>query len=224
MQEIRLTQLQPVLSLVVNVGVVGMDLPNQCKLRLQVVQEFHQGGDVERVDLLLADIDHFKKVNDNYGHHIGDMVIKHFATSIAQSVRSTDFVARYGGEEFAVVLPSASIGNAIGVAERVRQSLAQTSWAGILPASANNPTGSFGIAEVLDGETPAQLFERADRMLYSAKRLGRDRIEHDSAALAEHDRKGTSGNSDRSIIAHSEQLFECRSSEVQCVLKSAKNA
>lgn len=176
------------------------------------------------VCLLLADIDHFKKINDTYGHQVGDMVIKHFAAVIAQSVRSTDFVARFGGEEFSVILPKASVGNALGVAERVRQSLAQTSWAGTLPSGAKRPTASFGIAEILDDETPGQLFERADRMLYSAKRLGRDRIEHDSTVVSERDRNGVHREPTGNALIQSEQPAGCQIAEIKSSLRGAGHA
>jgi diguanylate cyclase len=134
--------------------------------------------------LIVADIDHFKTVNDNFGHQVGDAVLKEFAQALDKSVRSTDMVARYGGEEFAIALPRTSMGNAIEVAERMRRSLQGGSWA-CLPSGSRAPTGSFGVAEIVDGDTPGELFERADRMLYAAKRTGRDRVVHDSAAMVE---------------------------------------
>jgi diguanylate cyclase len=134
--------------------------------------------------LIVVDIDHFKAVNDKFGHQVGDAVLREFSQALDKSVRSTDMVARYGGEEFAIALPRTSMGNAIEVAERMRRSLQGASWA-CLPSGSRAPTGSFGVAEIVDGETPGELFERADRMLYAAKRAGRDRVVHDSAAMAE---------------------------------------
>lgn len=126
--------------------------------------------------LVMADIDHFKSVNDNYGHSMGDEVLKAFAALLVRNVRSTDLVARFGGEEFAIVLPRTPMGNAYEIAERVRSSFQSADWNAYSPTPAvGKLTASFGIAEVRDGEGPTSLIGRADKKLYEAKSTGRNR-------------------------------------------------
>ncbi len=123
---------------------------------------------------MMADIDHFKTINDKFGHRTGDAVLRQFAELLGEMVRSTDLVARYGGEEFAIVLPRAPLGNAYEIAERIRKTVEARAW--------DNPdkidlslTSSFGIADIRDGETATDLINRADQMLYEAKKRGRNR-------------------------------------------------
>jgi len=126
--------------------------------------------------LIMTDIDHFKVVNDTYGHSAGDKVLKAFADLISTSVRANDLVARYGGEEFAIVLPRTATGNAFDIAERIR---AKFELGGgnddSVALELGRLTASFGVAEIRDGEAPSALIERADQMLYEAKRKGRNR-------------------------------------------------
>lgn len=123
--------------------------------------------------VMLVDIDHFKLVNDRYGHLAGDVVLKRVADGIAANVRETDAVGRYGGEEFLVLLPGASGADVAHVAERVRSGVAQGSstQAGQLPASV-----SIGWAQcvVRNPSGGAELIHRADEALYRAKGDGRD--------------------------------------------------
>lgn len=126
--------------------------------------------------LIMTDIDHFKKVNDTYGHAAGDRVLKEFADLLARNARKSDLVARYGGEEFAVVLPMTSMGDAFGLAERVRRILEQQGGPNKRAAKEfGRLTASFGVAEIRDGEPPSALIQRADQMLYEAKNKGRNR-------------------------------------------------
>lgn len=126
--------------------------------------------------LVIADIDHFKRVNDTYGHAVGDQVLKVVAGALAAERRTTDFVARLGGEEFALLLPQTDEGGAVEVAERVRarvQSLQALTTAGEVTV-----TASFGVAlYVARSGRGAVLFDRADAALYAAKHGGRNRIE-----------------------------------------------
>lgn len=134
------------------------------------------------VSLLLIDLDHFKRVNDTFGHQVGDHVLRRVADIIAESVRSFDRVARYGGEELAVILPEASEEQAMLVAERIRTNVAQRPLEVDLGgANAGQPpirvTVSIGIGctNVAHERTPEQLIRVADRALYAAKRCGRNR-------------------------------------------------
>jgi len=122
--------------------------------------------------LVLADLDHFKRVNDRHGHAAGDEVLRECARALRQSVRAPDLVARYGGEEFAVLMPQTGLEQAIESAERARAALAAlrvppVDW----PLSA-----SFGVAALLPGEGAAALLARADAALYEAKHAGRNRV------------------------------------------------
>lgn len=123
---------------------------------------------------VIADIDKFKLVNDNYGHNVGDEAIVHFAQIIKKSLRDIDLAARYGGEEFLLFLPETTAENAKIVAERIRAELKANplqSSKGELPF-----TASFGIQQAETKETIQANIEKADKALYQAKENGRDRV------------------------------------------------
>lgn len=138
--------------------------------------------------LLMLDIDHFKRINDTWGHGAGDQVLQAVGKLLRESCRVYDVPGRYGGEEFCIVLPETRLGNTTVVAERIRQRLETTA----LPCgdTAISVTASIGIAGMdSDREqsilSPAALIDRADRALYSAKNRGRNRVEmYDTAFLA----------------------------------------
>jgi len=122
--------------------------------------------------LMMADIDHFKKINDTYGHQIGDVVLKSLAQRLAGCVRKSDRVFRYGGEEFSILLPHTGLAKAGKLAGRIRFEVEQTDFIAGLKI-----TVSIGISEHRDGLTPTGLVEQADRGLYLAKERGRNRVE-----------------------------------------------
>ncbi|OPX94042.1 MAG: Response regulator PleD [Pelotomaculum sp. PtaB.Bin104] len=130
-------------------------------------------GKTTPLSLVMLDIDHFKKVNDTYGHQVGDEVLQHFARTVQKAIRPGDFVARYGGEEFTIIC-RAALDNAVSVAERVRQAVEST------PANTSagevRITSSQGVAEYKEGDTAKALKERADTALYEAKETGRNRV------------------------------------------------
>jgi diguanylate cyclase len=133
------------------------------------------------LSLVLADLDHFKNVNDRYGHPTGDAVLKAFAALISETARSGDLVARFGGEEFAIVLPNTPVGNASFLVERIQRAMARIAWRSADSRhDIGNVTASFGIAEIREDETGDSLIKRTDRMLYNAKKNGRNRYEIDS--------------------------------------------
>ncbi len=124
---------------------------------------------------VMIDLDHFKQVNDNFGHATGDDVIKMLAEVLKKSTRKDDLVARYGGEEFCLVLPGMSMSVAAKVAERVRLRIKDES----AKRYADGPrvTASLGVASMLDNpKTPAELNSLADEALYAAKQAGRNRV------------------------------------------------
>jgi diguanylate cyclase (GGDEF)-like protein len=124
--------------------------------------------------LCLLDIDHFKRINDTYGHSAGDLVLREFAHCIQQQIRDTDSFGRYGGEEFLLMLPRTTQDEAQAFAERVRQRVGQLDFHEIAPDLA--VTVSIGVAEFRKGESIGQTVARADEALYQAKSGGRDRV------------------------------------------------
>ncbi|MCP8968103.1 sensor domain-containing diguanylate cyclase [Ectobacillus ponti] len=122
--------------------------------------------------LLLLDVDHFKQINDTFGHSTGDFVLKQIAQVLMQSCRKIDTAARYGGEEFAMVLPDTDQDGAAAAAERVRSMVEASCWIE-MPI-----TISIGITTMLPGDQERQLLSRADQGLYTSKEMGRNRITH----------------------------------------------
>jgi two-component system, cell cycle response regulator len=120
----------------------------------------------------MADLDHFKRVNDVHGHEAGDAVLVAFGTLLRRLTRMVDIVARFGGEEFVVLMPATELEHAVAIAERVREALAACCVAP-LP---DPVTASFGVAQLADGEPGHLLLRRVDNALYEAKRLGRNRV------------------------------------------------
>ena len=127
--------------------------------------------------LVMGDIDNFKKVNDAFGHPIGDEILKIFATVLAENVQDAGSVARYGGEEFAVILPGAQLEDAKQLTERMRSQL-ETKKLAISKSGEEigKITASFGIAQLSVGEDAEKLVQRADAKLYQAKCAGRNRV------------------------------------------------
>jgi len=129
------------------------------------------------IAFLIFDIDHFKSVNDTYGHDIGDEVLREFASRIAANVRGIDLACRYGGEEFVVVMPDTDVEFACTVAERLRRSVETTPFAISREPNRLNITISIGIAgSTGQSDTTAALLHRADQALYRAKNSGRNRV------------------------------------------------
>lgn len=125
--------------------------------------------------IILCDLDHFKKINDTYGHHGGDMVIRSFAQLLRSSMPASAIVSRLGGEEFAVFLPGASAEMALMQASALRNA-AMTMVVPGLPSAAR-VTASFGVAALESQEHLDELLRRADAALYAAKRAGRNRVQ-----------------------------------------------
>jgi diguanylate cyclase (GGDEF)-like protein len=126
----------------------------------------------EPCSLVACDLDHFKRINDHYGHAAGDRVLKAFGRLLRLSCRASDLVGRIGGEEFAILLRGAADDEAFEFAERLRARLSEVEFE-FLP-SASPVTTSVGIAELRPGETINQLLARADQQLYRAKAAGRN--------------------------------------------------
>jgi len=129
------------------------------------------------LSLLMIDIDHFKQVNDGYGHLFGDRVIRSIAQAIKNGIKGGDVACRYGGEEYAVILPNTPAAGAMAVAEQLRNAIGRGRIRRIdREDSVGNITVSIGAASVEKGETRTGLIGRADAALYAAKQSGRDRV------------------------------------------------
>lgn len=153
-------------------------LPNRRALdeffRTAQIAAMEQG---EPLSVLLLDIDHFKKFNDNFGHGVGDQVLRLLAQVLRDKVRNVDLPARYGGEELIVVLPTADLATATAIAERIRRAIGEChitrrSTGENLPTI----TVSIGAGQFRPGEAMMDLIERCDRALYLAKGSGRNRV------------------------------------------------
>ncbi len=142
-------------------------------------QEINRSGrDNSSLSFILSDIDHFKKVNDSYGHQVGDIVLQKFSNRLKTSIRPYDFIGRYGGEEFVVCLPGADENQAKFAAERIRKQVEEMEI--LLPDSSKSIriTTSFGVAsfQVDSNNHLDDLIKRADDALYRAKNEGRNRV------------------------------------------------
>lgn len=124
--------------------------------------------------LALADVDHFKRINDSYSHAIGDKVLERVAGILRDRCRKTDFVARYGGEEFMLYFPDTGVERAMQVCSELRQSIEGADWSEIAPDFA--VTVSFGLAEIREDVHSRTILDEADTRLYRAKREGRNRV------------------------------------------------
>jgi diguanylate cyclase len=153
-------------------------LPNR-----HALDEFFRAAQMEAMEkgtplgAFLIDIDHFKKFNDDFGHGVGDQVLRLVATALRERVREIDLPARYGGEEMIVVLPGANLATCAAVAERIRHSISERE---IIRRSTGEVlrgvTVSIGVGQFQLGEAVTDLIDRCDRALYLAKKSGRNRV------------------------------------------------
>lgn len=127
----------------------------------------------EPLSLIMFDIDFFKKINDFYGHDIGDTTLQHVAQTILQRLRSADIFARWGGEEFMILLPKTSLDDAMELAEDLRRAVEEEVF-----DSVGHITISFGVALMEPEDEGCDLLKRADKALYTAKHNGRNRVEY----------------------------------------------
>lgn len=157
-------------------------LPNrrQFMQRLEDEIERVRRGTTSEACVLMLDLDHFKRVNDEHGHAAGDSLLRHFATLLSEELRAADTAGRIGGEEFAAILPGSGLASALTIAQRFRDRLAtQVLWVGAARVEA---TVSIGIAAVkADDTSPDAVLLRADRALYRAKTAGRNRVQQEDS-------------------------------------------
>ncbi len=146
---------------------------NRRKFIDELEAEISRSSRYNRVfSLVMFDIDHFKEVNDNYGHQIGDYVILEIVKITRDNIRRHDTIGRYGGEEFMVLLPETGLQKALEIAERLRIRIEQYSF-----KEAGQLTCSFGVVSYSDNENIDRLIKRVDDSLYMAKNNGRNRVE-----------------------------------------------
>lgn len=144
-------------------------LPNRRQLSEELQAAIEKG--FENLTVILFDLDEFKEVNDQYGHFVGDDVLRHISTLARNNVRSDDTVGRWGGEEFLIICPNTTLAEGVSLAQRLRGVLASHAIPSVGPI-----TGSFGVAELRSGESAEQLLARADKALYAAKQQGRNQV------------------------------------------------
>ncbi|NNM00752.1 MAG: GGDEF domain-containing protein, partial [Gammaproteobacteria bacterium] len=144
-------------------------LEERMKLEFEKVRRYNHG-----LIIAVIDIDHFKKVNDNFGHKAGDKVLSYIASMCNKRLRASDFFARYGGEEFVALFPETSMENAHALCEQLRQKVEDTNVG--YRRKRVPVTVSLGLYKVDRNDTPDRAFERADRALYKAKQAGRNRV------------------------------------------------
>jgi len=125
----------------------------------------------QHLSIILFDIDHFKRINDTYGHNTGDSVLKELSGLIRGMLREGDIFARWGGEEFLVVLNNSTVEQASMLAERLRKAIEQYHFNNV-----GQVTCSFGVTELEQGDTETLLLERVDKVLYEAKDNGRNQV------------------------------------------------
>jgi diguanylate cyclase (GGDEF)-like protein len=126
----------------------------------------------QKLSIIMFDVDHFKSVNDTYGHQVGDIVLQDISEIVHKAIRKTDVFARYGGEEFTLLMPGTSQQGAYDIAERLRFEIEEHSF-----PSAGKITCSFGVAEIDEHDNSDTFVKKADVALYKAKDKGRNRVE-----------------------------------------------
>ncbi|MEF3191500.1 MAG: diguanylate cyclase [Campylobacterales bacterium] len=145
---------------------------NRAKFDSAIKSGIHEAVRYGRpLSLILMDIDHFKAINDNFGHQAGDSVLVEAASRAGEVLRASDLLARWGGEEFAILLPFTHLESAVGVAQKLREAIADSPFDIV-----GHVTSSFGVTEYLPGDTAEKMLARADYALYAAKRSGRNMV------------------------------------------------
>jgi diguanylate cyclase (GGDEF)-like protein/PAS domain S-box-containing protein len=154
------------------------EISNRRKFQVEIEKEIARSNRYGHdLSFVIFDIDLFKNINDRYGHHKGDIVLKKLASFVKNQLRINDFIARWGGEEFALLLPSTNLDGAIELSEKLRSQINSIDFGNEIFI-----TCSFGIAQYRQNDSTDQLFTNADIALYKAKELGRNRVECSNCA------------------------------------------
>ncbi|SHE22369.1 GGDEF domain-containing protein [methanotrophic endosymbiont of Bathymodiolus puteoserpentis (Logatchev)] len=144
---------------------------NDSLIREMTLAERH----ANHLSLIFVDLDHFKAINDTYGHHCGDQVLKSAAQSIKDSIRGCDIAYRYGGEEFVILLSDTDLEGAKLLAERIREKIANHTLA--YGMEVIKLTASLGVSSLRGNDTVDSFVQRADDAMYQAKEMGRNRVQ-----------------------------------------------
>ena len=183
-------------------GLTGIDNRRSLEQKLHDMFE-HSYRLHEPISCVMCDIDHFKKVNDTYGHQVGDEVLKQFATILKAEAREIDSVGRYGGEEFLLLLPGTVLDSAVTFAERLRQKVEQHTFSydgGTLKKTMSSGVAAWPHPRVKDAEA---MLRAADDALYVAKELGRNRVvRFDGAEFNAHTEPAAGDNGTPDSAAH----------------------
>ena len=124
------------------------------------------------LSIIMCDIDHFKKINDTFGHDVGDNALKVFSTKINDNIREVDMFARWGGEEFMILMPNVNAEGAFSLAEKLRKIIEETDV-----KTADSFTASFGVTDLNANDTAESFIKRVDDAMYKAKNTGRNKVE-----------------------------------------------
>ncbi|MBI3772268.1 MAG: diguanylate cyclase [Gammaproteobacteria bacterium] len=152
------------------------EIPNRLAYEQRAVLEYARWQRYKHpLSLILCDVDHFKNINDTYGHKAGDRALKVIAKILKKSVRDADFLARVGGEEFAIILPETPLGDAMTVAEKLRANVQALEFA--YNGTPVPITVSGGVAQFKEGDDAEKVYQRADEALYRAKKQGRNQFQ-----------------------------------------------
>ncbi len=149
------------------------NLYNRRYYRTVISEILHKPGGIS---LMIIDIDHFKKINDTYGHNFGDLVLKEFAKILTKKIRAQDVCVRWGGEEFVILLPDTFLEKATKIAERIRKSIEELVILDNHSGKSVDVKCSIGVTQYDLQDTESTFFNRADSNLYSAKNAGRNRV------------------------------------------------
>ena len=149
-------------------------LPNRFAYAERLEQEYARWRRYQSpLSVIIVDVDHFKRINDTYGHRAGDKALRIIARELAMAIRKTDFISRYGGEEIVILMPETAADSALIAAEKLRRRIENCGFH--FRDKKVTITVSCGLSEYRDGDTPEEAFERADQALYAAKKQGRNR-------------------------------------------------
>ena len=154
-------------------------LPNRRAYEQRIVQALASLRLNEHLALVIIDVDHFKRVNDDFGHQSGDQVLRALAQTLKRATREADFVARLGGEEFVLLIRCNDANEARQLAERAIGEVRVLKWREICAADAITASAGVAMHSEINATEPnaiTAMYEMADRRLYSAKKLGRDRV------------------------------------------------
>jgi diguanylate cyclase (GGDEF)-like protein len=151
-------------------------LANRRTLEETLAREIERGNRLGvPLAAIMMDIDHFKSINDRYGHAMGDRVLQSVAGQVSRHARPYDIVARYGGEEFLIIMPGCTLEQGLSAAERFRRLI----WEMRVEGLNERVSASFGVAVLFPGQSSNDWIHRTDQAMYRAKQNGRNRVEYD---------------------------------------------